>query len=65
MDPDAVHARLLLENVPVSFVIIESWEFLDMSRRYAQPAMESVGSDWRILKAIGRTKIYQRVSASQ
>ena len=65
MNSDPVHARLLLEKVPVSYVIIESWEFLDMSRRYAQPAMESDGSDWRLAKAIGRTKIYQRVSAGQ
>ena len=65
MDSDPVQARLLLEKVPVSFVIIESWEFLDMSRRYAQPAMESDGSDWRVVKAIGRTKVYQRVSTGQ
>ena len=65
MDSDAERARLLLEKVPVSFVIIESWEFLDMSRRYAQPAMESFDSDWRIVKTIGRTKIYQRANTGQ
>ena len=65
MDSDPVRARLLLEKVPVSFVIVESWDFLDMSRRYAQPAMESDSADWRIAKTIGRTKIYQRIGTGQ
>jgi hypothetical protein len=65
MDADPARARLLLEKVPVSFVIVESWDFLDMSRRYAQPAMESHGSDWRVVKAIGQTRIYQRFGSAK
>ena len=40
MESDPVRARLLLESVPVSYVLVDNWEFLDLSRRYARPAME-------------------------
>jgi hypothetical protein len=58
MEADPVRARLLLESVPASFVIVESWDFLDMSRRYARPAVESDPKGWRVVQSINDTKIY-------
>jgi len=61
MESDPVRARLLLDSVPVSYVIVDNWEFLDLSRRYARPAMESNPADWEVVQSINRTQIYRRL----
>jgi hypothetical protein len=60
MEPDPVRARLLLQAVPVSFVIVDNWEFLDLSRRYARPAVESDPTRWHLVQSIGGAKVYER-----
>jgi hypothetical protein len=60
MDSDPARARRLLEAVPVSYVIIDQLEFLDISRRYARSAMESDPAGWHLVKVFDDTKIYER-----
>jgi len=59
MDPDPASAKRLLEAVPVSYVIIDQLEFLDISRRYALPAMNGDPAKWHVVKTFGDTKIYE------
>jgi hypothetical protein len=60
MESDPIRARRLLEAVPVSYVIVDQLEFLDISRRYALPAVESDSAEWRLVKAFDDTRIYER-----
>ena len=62
MESDPAHARRLLEAVPVSYVIVDEFEFLDISRRYALPAVESDPAGWRLVHAIDDTRIYGRTA---
>ncbi len=58
MDPDAERARHLLEAVPVSYVIIDKLEFMDISRRYALPAVEHDPTRWQVIHSINETRTY-------
>ena len=40
MEADPARERRLLETVPISYLITDSFEFMDASRRYALPAIE-------------------------
>jgi hypothetical protein len=60
MESDPVHERRLLEAVPVSYVIVDELEFIDISRRYALPAVENDPVGWRLAHSIGATRIYGR-----
>ncbi len=64
-DTDPEGERSLLEGVPVSYVIVDELEFLDMSRRYARPAVESDPTHWRIVHTIDDTKTYARVTNTE
>ena len=65
MEIDPVHARRLLEAVPVSYVIVDELEFADMSRRYALPAVESDPASWRLVYEIDNTRIYEHTAGMQ
>jgi hypothetical protein len=65
MEIDPVHARRLLEAVPVSYVIVDELEFADMSRRYALPAVESNPAGWRLVHEIDNTRIYKHTAGMQ
>jgi hypothetical protein len=77
MEPDLVRAAHLLEGVPVSYVIVDQLQFLDLSRRYALPAVKSDPIGWRLVYSIHfrhrpgwlkpadfayGTQVYQRVT---
>ena len=77
MEPDPVRARHLLEGVPVSYVLVDDLQFLDLSRRYARPAVKKDPMSWQLVHSIHLrdrpwwikppdflygTQIYQRVS---
>ena len=64
MEADPVRAGKLLEAVPVSYVIVDELDFVDISRRYALPAMESNPADWQIVHSIGGTRIFAHALAS-
>ena len=61
MESDPARARRLLQSVPVSYVIVDELGFLDISRRYAAPAMESDPIGWRLVQSWDKTRLYERV----
>ena len=61
MEPDPARARRLLEAVPVSYVVIDELKFLDMSRRYAHPAVEGDSLGWHPVHSVKGTQIYEHV----
>ena len=65
MEAAPERARQLLESVPVSYVIVDKLKFVDISRRYADPAAKSDHDTWRVVQSVHGTKIYQRGSAAQ
>jgi hypothetical protein len=77
MEPDPARAGDLLKGVPVSYVIIDFLEFLDLSRRYARPAIKNDPMSWQLAYSthfrhrpwwikqadfVYGTQIYQRVT---
>ena len=60
MEADAAKARELLEAVPVSYVVVDELAFLDISRRYAAPAIENSGALWRLVFSVRDTRVYAR-----
>jgi hypothetical protein len=59
MESDPARARQLLEGVPAAYVIVDQLGFLDISRRYARPAVENAPG-WRLAQSFGGTKVYER-----
>lgn len=49
MEPDPVMARRLLDEVPVSYVLLDQFEKPGLSRRYAGPAVESQPEEWTLV----------------
>ncbi len=58
MEVNPTRARELLAEVPVTHVIVDSLEFIDISRRYALPALAEAPEVWRVVHTIGNTQIY-------
>ncbi len=52
--------RRLLDSVPISYVIIDELEFLDVTRRYVLPAVMSDPVNWKLVYKTGATAIYER-----
>jgi hypothetical protein len=65
MEVDPERARRLLETVPVSYVIIDELDFVDVSRRYARPAVEGDPTHWQVVHSIDGTKTYARGSSTE
>lgn len=65
MESDASLARRLLAAVPVSYVIIDKLEFLNVSRRYARPAVEGAPTEWRLVYSVAGAKTYERIAGPQ
>ena len=65
MEADPERARRLLEMVPASYVIIDGLDFVDISRRYARPAVESDPTGWRVVYSKDKTKTYARVVGTE
>lgn len=58
LERNVERARHLLETVPVSYVIIDQLQGLDMSRTYARPAVESAPEQWQRVFKSGQTLVY-------
>lgn len=61
MDLDPDQEQTLLDSVPVSYTIVDQLRALDVTRRYARPAMER-DDDWREVWSRGGTRIYTRAT---
>ena len=65
-EADVRTARDLLEAVPVRYLVIDSLEFLDVSRRYAAPVARAYSREWQLIYSSGdsTSRIYRRVDAA-
>jgi hypothetical protein len=61
MEASPAHASELLRGVSVSYVIIDELDFIDISRRYAAPAMEASPTNWKLAQRFNHTLVYERV----
>jgi hypothetical protein len=55
-------AQRLLDSVPVDYLIVDDLGFVDISRRYGEPAVRSHPEQWQLVYADG-TRIYRRRSS--
>ncbi|MCO5170271.1 MAG: hypothetical protein M9894_28380 [Planctomycetes bacterium] len=62
LEVDPARAQRLLEAVPVSYVVIDNLTFLDLTRRYATPAVQAYPDRWRLVHRVGWTTVYERVA---
>jgi hypothetical protein len=65
MEIDPTVARRRLEDVPVSYVIVDEFRYRDFSRRYALPAVVSDPARWSLVYSANGTRVYQRVNGAQ
>jgi hypothetical protein len=65
-EADAARAAALLDQVPVTYLIVDQLAFLDVGRRYTIPAVEREPDRWRLVYATNDSgpKIYRRVDPS-
>ncbi len=64
-EADPVECQRLLDQVPVSYVIVDNLGFLDVTRRYAMPAIEAHPDRWRLVHQVAWTRIYERVERTE
>jgi hypothetical protein len=62
-EPDPAAAEHLLSAVPASWVIVDDLDFLDVSRRYAEPAIAAHPERWRLVygSPSSGSRVYRRV----
>ncbi|MDQ3118696.1 MAG: hypothetical protein M3Q89_03890 [Verrucomicrobiota bacterium] len=65
MESNAAAARRLLEAVPVSHVVVDEMGFLDVSRRYALPAVQDDPATWQVVHSVKGVRIYERTPISR
>ncbi len=65
-EADPARAERLLEQVPVTYLIVDQLSFLDVGRRYTIPVVESAPDRWRLIYAVNDSgpRIYRRVTGS-
>ena len=61
-EADADEAQRLLDGVPVTYLVIDDLEFLDVSRRYGQPAVARHPENWTLVYGTegAGSRIYRR-----
>jgi hypothetical protein len=66
MEADPTEAQRLLDSVPVGYVIVDELEFLDVTRRYAEPVIKRHPEQWQLVYVApeSATRIYSRVGAA-
>jgi len=63
MEHDSAEALRLLDSVPVKYLIVGSFRFLDIDARYADPVVREHPSAWKLVFTAtdGETRVYERV----
>lgn len=63
-EPDPGTAQRLLDTVPVSYLIVDGLEFVDVTRRYAGPVVEAFPHRWELVHSSGPggSRVYRRAS---
>ncbi len=61
-EPDPAEAARLLDTVPVTYLVIDELDFLDVARRYAEPVVLAYPDRWSLVygKSGTGTRIYMR-----
>jgi hypothetical protein len=62
-EPDPRRAQQLLDSVPVTWLVVDSLEFVDVGQRYARPVPEAFPGDWSLAYAAGDSavaRVYRR-----
>ncbi|MFL5511082.1 MAG: hypothetical protein ACJ8CN_01420, partial [Gemmatimonadales bacterium] len=64
-EADVRTARQLLEAVPVRYLVIDSLEFVDVTRRYAAPVAREYAREWQLVYSSldSTSRIYRRSDA--
>jgi len=62
---EAAEAERLLESVPVDYLVIDDLEFVDVTRRYAEPVVRAYPERWTLVRGdpTSGSRIYRRVRA--
>ena len=65
-EADVRAASRLLEAVPVKYLVVDSLEFVDVSRRYAAPVPRTYQHDWKLVYSSpdSTSRIYRRIEAA-
>ena len=65
-EADVAAARRLLEAVPVRYLVVDSLEFVDVSRRYAAPVARAYSREWQLIYSSpdSTSRIYRRADAA-
>jgi hypothetical protein len=65
-EADVRTARRLLDAVPVRYLVVDSLEFVDVSRRYAAPVSRAYPREWKLIYASpdSTSRIYRRVDGA-
>ncbi len=65
-EADVRTASHLLEAVPVKYLVVDSLEFVDVSRRYAAPVARAYQHDWKLVYSSpdSTSRIYRRIEAA-
>jgi hypothetical protein len=65
-EADVRATRRLLEEVPVRYLVVDSLEFVDVSRRYAAPVARAYPREWQLIysSADSTSRIYRRTDAA-
>jgi hypothetical protein len=65
-EADVRAASRLLESVPVKYLVVDSLEFVDVSRRYAAPVARAYQHDWKLVYSSpdSTSRIYRRIEAA-
>jgi hypothetical protein len=63
METDPDRALRLMDEVPVSYVLLDEFDEPGISRRYAEPAIEHTSAGWRLVYATpgGGARVYERL----
>lgn len=64
MEADPNEELRLMDSVPVKYVIVGSFEFLEIDSRYVQPMIDFNPQAWKLVYTApdGLTKVYERVN---
>jgi hypothetical protein len=62
LEKDPARAQELLDSVPVTYLIVDELEFLDVGRRYGSPVVEAYPRAWRLVYPSPgrRLRVYER-----
>jgi hypothetical protein len=64
-EPDARAAQQLIDSVPVSYLIVDHLEFVDISQRYAAPIVKTFPERWELIYSPVEkgSRVYRRVTS--